>query len=411
MEAESSRRKVLVAMSGGVDSSVAALLLRDAGYDAAGVTMKLFDNEVAGAGGACVVGESTCCSQSDVEDARQVAFGLGLEHFTFNYTGTFGRDVIDRFCDSYLRGRTPNPCIDCNRYLKFAALQKRRAQLGFDYVATGHYARRAYNERTGRYELLRGLDASKDQSYVLYHLTQDDLAHMLFPLGELTKPEVRRLAQEHSFGNADKAESQDICFVPDGDYVSFIARYLGIADGGGEVAPAAGAIGVSGMSASGEEAARCCGPNAGGCALGDVPAAFSPGDIVDTGGKVLGRHCGLVHYTIGQRKGIGVAASEPLYVVAKDCAANALVVGPRSELGVREVRAGDVNLISVANLDVPMRVSAKTHYRQRAQAGEAVMQDGQLVVRFDEPVARPAAGQSLVLYDGDAVVGGGTIEG
>lgn len=376
MEGEKQER-VLVAMSGGVDSSVAALLLRDAGFDAVGVTMKLFDNEVAGAGGSCVVGESTCCSQSDVEDARQVAFGLGLEHFTFNFTGTFGHEVIDRFCDAYLHGRTPNPCIDCNRYLKFAALQQRRVQLGYDYVATGHYARRAFNQQTGRFELRRGLDDAKDQSYVLYHLTQDDLAHMLFPLGELTKPQVRELAEAHSFGNAHKAESQDICFVPDGDYASFIERYLGFGEG------AAGA---------------------------DVPEAFTPGDIVDVDGKVLGKHCGLVHYTIGQRKGIGVAAREPLYVVAKDAARNALVVGPRSVLGVREVRARDVNLISVAQLDEPVRVTAKTHYRQRAQAGEAVMEEGELVVRFDEPVVRPAAGQSLVLYDGDTVVGGGTIE-
>ena len=376
MEGEK-RERVLVAMSGGVDSSVAALLLRDAEYDAAGVTMKLFDNEVAGAGGACVVGESTCCSQSDVEDARQVAFGLGLEHFTFNFTGTFGHEVIDRFCDAYLHGRTPNPCIDCNRYLKFAALQQRRAQLGYDYVATGHYARRAFNELTGRYELRRGLDDAKDQSYVLYHLTQDDLKHMLFPLGELTKPQVRELAEQHAFGNAHKAESQDICFVPDGDYASFIERYLGFGEGAADT---------------------------------DVPEAFVPGDIVDVSGKVLGKHCGLVHYTIGQRKGIGVAAPEPLYVVAKDAARNALVVGPRSVLGVREVRARDVNLISVARFDAPMRVTAKTHYRQRAQAGEAAVEDGELVVRFDEPVARPAAGQSLVLYDGDVVVGGGTIE-
>ncbi len=369
------RERVLVAMSGGVDSSVAALLLRDAGFDAAGVTMKLFDNEVAGAGGACVVGESTCCSQSDVEDARQVAFGLGLEHFTFNFMGTFGEQVIDRFCDAYLHGRTPNPCIDCNRYLKFAALQRRRAQLGFDYVATGHYARRAFNEATGRYELRRGLDNSKDQSYVLYHLTQDDLAHMLFPLGELTKPEVRKLAAEHGFGNAEKPESQDICFVPDGDYAGFIGRYLGLQGGVG------------------------------------APGAFAPGPIVDAAGRVLGRHRGLVHYTIGQRKGIGVAAPEPLYVLAKDAAENALVVGTRNELGVAEVRACDVNLISVASIDEPLRVEAKTHYRQKAQPAMAVMDGDQLVVRFDDPVARPAAGQALVVYDGDVVVGGGTIEG
>ena len=226
------------------------------------------------------------------------------------------------------------------------------------------------------------LDEAKDQSYVLYHLTQDDLAHMLFPLGELTKPQVRELAEKHSFGNAHKAESQDICFVPDGDYVSFIARYMGFEG----------------------DAARGDGKDS------TVPAAFEPGDIADVDGKVLGRHNGLVHYTIGQRKGIGIAAPEPLYVVGKDAVENVLVVGPRSELGVREVRAGDVNLISVAALGKPLRVMAKTHYRQRAQAGEAVMEGDHLVVRFDEPVARPAAGQSLVVYDGDAVVGGGTIE-
>ena len=411
---EGKRERVLVAMSGGVDSSVAALLLRDAGYDAAGVTMKLFDDEVAGMGGACVVGESSCCSQRDVEDARQVAFGLGLEHFTFNFTGTFGREVIDRFCDAYLHGRTPNPCIDCNRYLKFDALQMRRAQLGYDYVATGHYARRAFNDETGRWELLRGLDASKDQSYVLFHLTQDDLAHMLFPLGELTKPEVRALAEEHGFGNAHKAESQDICFVPDGDYAGFIERYCagvsGAAGGAGAAAAGSGAGAAAaepGMGAG--SSARRAGATS--CFADAVRQAFEPGNIVDAAGKVLGRHRGLIHYTIGQRKGIGVAAPEPLYVIAKDEARGDLVVGPRSELGVSEVRAHDVNLISVSAIDAPMRVTAKTHYRQTARPGWAAVEGGELVVRFDEPVARPAAGQALVLYDGDSVVGGGTIVG
>ena len=431
------RERVLVAMSGGVDSSVAALLLRDAGYDAAGATMKLFDNEVAGAGGACVVGESTCCSQSDVEDARQVAFGLGLEHFTFNFMDTFGSEVIDRFCDAYLRGRTPNPCIDCNRYLKFAALQRRRAQLGYDYVATGHYARRAYNEQTGRYELRRGLDASKDQSYVLYHLTQDDLAHMLFPLGELTKLQVRELAAKHDFGNANKPESQDICFVPDGDYAGFIERYLGLRDGESgeeagedcgnglkrpfrtesEAAPGIDFVGASESSHcgrqaahAGEEALSADAASSVASAAGNPAAAFAPGPIVDTAGKTLGQHRGLIHYTIGQRKGIGVAAPEPLYVLAKDAATNSLIVGPKAELGVTEVRARDVNLISVATLSEPMRVTAKTHYRQTAQPATAVMEGDQLVVRFDSPVTRPAAGQALVIYDNDTVVAGGTIE-
>ena len=263
--------RVLAAMSGGVDSSVAALVLRDAGYEVEGVTLKLFDND-----DAFIVGESTCCSLSDAEDARQVCLSLGLPHFIYNFSRTFNVDVIDRFCASYLAGKTPNPCIDCNRYVKFAALQERRRELGYDYVATGHYACRAYNDETGRYELRRGVDANKDQSYVLFHLSQDTLAHMLFPLGELTKPEVRALAEEHGFINASKAESQDICFVPDGDYASFIERREG--------------------------------------------RAFQPGDIVDRDGKVLGRHEGLARYTIGQRKGIGVAAPEPLYVFAKDAA-------------------------------------------------------------------------------------------
>ena len=361
MEA-SKAESVLVAMSGGVDSSVSALLARDAGYDAAGVTLRMFDSEVLPEGM-----DSGCCSLGDVEDARQVAQGLGLEHFTFNFTGVFGREVMDRFCDAYLAGRTPNPCIDCNRYVKFRALQKRRRQLGFDYVATGHYARRAFDEGTGRWNLLRGVDANKDQSYVLYHLSQDDLAHMIFPVGGLTKPEVRAIAAEHGFGNARKPESEDICFVPDGDYAGFIERCRGRG------------------------------------------AAFEPGPILDAEGRELGRHRGLVHYTIGQRKGIGLAAPEPLYVLDKDVERNALVVGPRSALEVREVCADEVNLIAVDALDEPLRVTARTHYRSAFQPGWALCEDGLLRVRFDAPVIRPAKGQSLVIYDGDVVVGGGTV--
>ena len=364
--------RALVAMSGGVDSSVAALLVRDAGLDATGVTLRLFDNDVVGRGQ-----ESGCCSLSDVEDARQVALDLGIEHLVFNFTGVFGREVIERFCEAYAHGRTPNPCIDCNRYVKFAALQRRRADLGFDYVVTGHYARRARDERTGRWLLLRGLDAGKDQSYVLYHLTQGDLAHMLFPVGELTKPEVRALAARHGFGTAGKPESQDICFVPDGDYAAFLARYA---------------------SRLPDELAR------------DVADSLAPGPICDSAGAVIGRHEGLARFTVGQRKGIGVAASEPLYVLAKE-PGRTLVVGPRRELGVREVRARDVNLVGVEAMGEPVRVSAKTHYRHADRSGWAVCAGGELRVVFDEPVARPAAGQSLVVYDGERVLGGGTICG
>ena len=327
-------------MSGGVGSYVAALLLCRQGYEATGTTCKLFGNDdlegsACGIGGgdtdSGIVGESTCCSSRDIEDARQVAFSLGMDYFVFNYQGLFGREVIDRFCEEYLCGRTPNPCIDCNRYVKFDALQKRRRQLDFDYVATGHYARRAYDEKTGRYLLKCGLDPKKDQSYVLFHLTQDTLEHMLFPLGELTKPEVRELAREAGFDNAGKSESQDICFVPDGDYAGFNARRCG--------------------------------------------HTFGPGPIV----------------------------------FRKDAETNSLVVGTDSETRAATVRANDVNLISVASIDEPLRVTAKTHYRMKAQPGWARIEDHMLVMKFDEPQRAAAPGQALVLYDGDTVVGGGTI--
>ena len=351
----------MMAMSGGVDSSVGALVLRDAGYDVEGVTLKLFDND-----DIFLPREKSCCSLEDTEDARQVCLSLGIEHFVYNFTRTFGHDVIDRFCASYLRGETPNPCIDCNRYVKIAALQQRRRELGFDYVSTGHYVRRAFNEETGRYELLRGVDAAKDQSYVLFHLDQDSLAHMLFPLGELSKPQVRELAAAHGFINAKKAESQDICFVPDGDYASFIHSHTGV--------------------------------------------AFEPGYIVDRAGKVLGQHAGLVHYTVGQRKGIGVAASEPLYVYAKDPSRNELVVGFDTDTLCTAIEVDDVNFITRPSLSEPARFTVKAHYRQR-ERGATVEQTGDatLHIAFDEPQRACAPGQAAVVYDGDTVVCGGTI--
>ena len=371
------RKRVLMAMSGGVDSSVSALVLRDAGYEVEGVTLKLFDNE-----DAFIEDESTCCSVKDTEDARQVCLELGIPHFVYNFTRTFSTDVIERFCDSYVRGETPNPCIDCNRYVKFAALQQRRRELDFDYVATGHYARRAFNEETGRYELKRGLDDNKDQSYVLFHLTQDTLAHMLFPLGELTKPRVRELALSHGFINAQKSESQDICFVPDGDYARFIEKRLEEAETRIE-----GAEGGSPFS------------------------AFSEGDIVDREGHVLGRHNGLIHYTIGQRKGIGVAAREPLYVFAKDAIRNELVVDTNANTMCNAIEVRDVNFISRAGLAQPERFVVKAHYRQKARAAIVEQTDNnRLVITFEEPQRACAAGQAAVVYDGDTVVCGGTID-
>ncbi len=354
--------KVLCAMSGGVDSSVAAKLLVDANYDVMGVTMKLFDND----GVIPEEGSRTCCSLEDVEDARSVAFKLGIPYHVFNYTESFGTYVVDKFCESYLLGRTPNPCIDCNRYLKFGALQQRRIEIGYDYVATGHYARREYDPTSGRYLLKRGLDPKKDQSYVLYHLTQSQLAHMLFPVGELSKPQVREAAHAAGLANADKLESQDICFVPDGDYASFIQAHTG--------------------------------------------RPFQPGPIVDEAGKVLGTHIGLPHYTIGQRKGLGVAVGEPLFVLSKDVEANTLTVGTAAFPGFTRVFAEDINLISVETFDGRMRVQAKVNYRAIPKNATVFLQGNTLVVELDEPIRAVAPGQAIVLYQDDIVVGGGTIE-
>ena len=357
---------VMAAMSGGVDSSVCALLLQEAGFDVRGATMVLRGGEVLGGAGE---GEgSTCGSTRDVEDARAVCRRLGILHDAFELRDLFDAAVVRPFCDAYLAGRTPNPCIDCNRFLKFEALQKRRREMGLDYVATGHYARRRWDEATGRWQLLRASDPVKDQSYVLYHLTQDTLAHMLFPLGELTKDEVRELARAHGFVTAEKPESQDICFVPDGDYAGFIEGHCG------------------------------------------AGAAFEPGEIVNREGRVLGEHAGLIRYTIGKRKGIGVAAREPLYVVGKDASANRLVVGFKDELLSSGVVACDVNLISGGVLEGPRKVQVKTHYRQRPVLATAE-QTGpdELTVTFDEPQRAAAPGQAAVLYEGDVVLGGGTI--
>lgn len=356
----------MAAMSGGVDSSVCALLLQEAGFDVRGATMVLRGGEVLGDAGE---GEgSTCGSARDVEDARAVCRRLDILHDAFDLRDRFDAAVVRPFCDAYLEGRTPNPCIACNRFLKFEALQKRRREMGLDYVATGHYARRRWDEATGRWQLLRASDPAKDQSYVLYHLTQDTLAHMLFPLGELTKDEVRELARAHGFVTAEKPESQDICFVPDGDYAGFIEGHCG------------------------------------------AGAAFEPGEIVNREGRVLGEHAGLIRYTIGQRKGIGVAAREPLYVLGKDASANRLVVGFKDELLSSGVVACDVNLISGGVLEGPRKVQVKTHYRQRPVLATAE-QTGpdELTVTFEEPQRAAAPGQAAVLYEGDVVLGGGTI--
>ena len=280
-------KKALIAMSGGVDSSVAALLMQQKGYACTGVTMKLFENEQAG-----IKREKTCCSLDDVEDARSVAYRLHMPYYVFNFTANFEEEVMDRFVDAYAHGCTPNPCIDCNRYLKFQRLYQRMQELQMDTIVTGHYARVAYDADQKRWLLKKGLDVSKDQSYVLFNLTQEQLAHTCFPVGELTKDQVRHLAEENGFLNADKPDSQDICFVPDGDYAGFIERHTG--------------------------------------------DSAKPGDFLDLQGNVIGKHRGIIHYTIGQRRGLGIAAAHPLYVCRIDPVRNTVTLGESSALFARE---------------------------------------------------------------------------
>lgn len=349
------KKKVLVAMSGGVDSSAAAALLVQQGYDCDGAMLKLAPNE-----------DSRCCSADDAEDARQAATRLGMRFYVFNETDRFRRCVMDRFTAEYAAGRTPNPCIDCNRELKFGALLDRALTLGYDYIATGHYARVAYETESGRYRLLRGAERRKDQSYVLYQLTQHQLAHLLLPVGDYDKPAIRDKAREAGLDNADKGDSQDICFVPDGDYVNFLQR--------------------QGLT-------------------------LTPGDFLDEAGLVLGRHRGLPCYTIGQGKGLGVAVGRHVYVLEKDRDRNAIVLGDDAALYASSLLASHVNWISGQIPAMPVRCAAKTRYSQVETPCTAYpLPDGGLRVVFDQPQRAITAGQAVVLYDGDEVLGGGTIE-
>ena len=356
-------KKALIAMSGGVDSSVAALLCQQAGFDCMGVTLKLYDNEDAG-----LPREKTCCSVDDVADARSVAFRLGMPFYVFNFKEAFRREVMDRFVQAYERGETPNPCVDCNRYIKFEKLMRRGEETGFPYIATGHYARVEFDGAAGRWLLKKGLDENKDQSYMLWSLTQWELSRLLLPLGGLTKERVRQLAEEHGFLNARKRDSQDICFVPDGDYAAFIRRWTG--------------------------------------------QEFPPGEFVGTHGEVYGTHKGIIHYTVGQRKGLGLSFPQPMFVKEIDTEKNQVVLAKAEELFSQEVTARDINLISVGSIPQPMEVKARVRYRQKEQPA-TVVQTGtdELKVVFHQPQRAITPGQALVLYQGDTVVGGGKIVG
>ena len=354
---------VFVAMSGGVDSSVAALLLQQAGHKISGVNLRMFHNEDLGQSPG-----KTCCSLADAEDAGLVARRLGAPFYVFDVSQVFRSTVIRDFIEEYQNGRTPNPCAVCNRTVKFGALLDRVRVLGADYLATGHYARVEQDAATGRYLLKRGLDRSKDQSYFLYMLTQEQLAHTLFPLGGLEKTQVRQLAEAHGLVNAHKHDSQDICFVPDGDYAAFIERTVG--------------------------------------------SPSLPGNFVDQKGQVLGHHRGIIRYTHGQHKGLGLSTSEPLYVLEKDAVSNTIRLGPDSDLWSQTLTAEQFNWVSIPEPTEPIAVTVKTRYSQREAAAIARSLPGdRCQVTFEEPQRAITPGQAVVLYQEEIVVGGGTICG
>jgi tRNA-specific 2-thiouridylase len=364
---------IAVAMSGGVDSSTVAAMLRADGRSVIGLTMQLWNQRrLAGHEGMPESVQGRCCSIDDVYDARRVAETLGIPYYVVNHEERFERDVVRPFVEEYLAGRTPIPCSLCNNHLKFDQLLIVARQIGADQVATGHYAQVALDERTGRWLLKRPADKSKDQTYFLFGLTQEQLSRTLFPLGGMTKPEVRELARKHSLVIAEKPDSQEICFVPGGDYKAFLEAYLS--------------------------------------EQGEKPAEIA-GEIVTTDGKVIGEHGGVHNFTVGQRKGLGVATGSPLYVIQIKNDTRQVIVGKDEELYSRDLLARRVNLISGPELREPKRVAVKI--RHRHEPAPAVMESvgpDQVRVLFDQPQRAITPGQAAVFYDGDIVVGGGWIE-
>lgn len=341
--------RVMIAMSGGVDSSVAAYLFNEQGYECVGATMSLFEKE-----------------STDVNDAKSICDKIGFPFYVFDFSKEFKNYVIDEFVKAYTLGKTPNPCIFCNKNLKFSEMLKKADEYNCDFLATGHYARVEYDEQSGKYQLKKAVDPAKDQSYVLYMLTQEQLKRIKFPLGTYSKPEIRQIAENHGFITAHKSDSQDICFIPDGDYAKYIENYLG--------------------------------------------KGFPQGDFVLRDGTVLGRHKGIINYTLGQRKGLGIAYTKPLFVLEIDTENNKVVLGDNEDLFTNSLKAKNVNIISGDDFKTPTRCKAKVRYKHIEQDATAFIDnDGILNVKFDEPQRAITKGQAVVLYDNDVVLGGGEI--
>jgi len=350
-------KRALIAMSGGVDSSVAAFLLKQQGYECIGCTMKLYNNDDIG------VKSRTCCSLNDVQDARSVAYKLNMKYYVLNFSADFKDKVIDKFVKSYETGRTPNPCIDCNKYMKFEKLYNMAQNLECNYIVTGHYAR--IEKVNDKYYLKKAVDDTKDQSYVLYNLTQEQLAHTLFPLGNLHKTQIRDIAKENGFINADKPDSQDICFVPNGNYVEAIERFS--------------------------------------------ENKIKEGNFIDKSGKVIGQHKGIVYYTIGQRRGLG-CFQKHVYVCNISAKDNTVMLGDQEDLYKKEFIVTDFNWISGKPTAENFSCSVKIRYKQKEHKADIkVLDDNKVKIVFDEPQKAITPGQAAVLYDGDIVLGGGTI--